>query len=451
MHVTGDDDGQPAECGHVGPGTPPPLCVHLREHGQDSLSSFRCYTGVGLDYLLLCRECADRFEGERPPTALLCSSCLERITSDLGEAIGVRDLPEVLVQHDGSEITPTTRPLADSMASPLIDIAPGAAQQWFGLCTDGTIVSLGPGWSGATVLAAVPIPADADPGQPPPRPLRRRLHVAPSGRFAAVVNDYGRSGVVVDLMSGRVTMALDGGDGHPWTVPFSLAFATHRDREVIVHRTAWNRLDVSDAESGRLLTAREPTSYGRGEARPAHYLDYFHGGLHLSPDGRRVLDDGWVWHPIGIPAVWDLQVWLDHNVWESEDGATRRCLAGRMYYWDHGMCWIDAHHVAVEGIGSDDDHMVAGVRIFDVTKPTESASIWWPEMKETAVFAGPSGEFFSDGQRLFTSAENGLSVWKLATGERTAQASEFRPRRFCAASGELAEIRDGDIVVWSSR
>jgi hypothetical protein len=415
------------------------------------LGSLRCYTGTGLEYLLLCGACAERFEGERPATALVCADCLERITSDLGEAVGVRGHPEVLLRRDCPEIAPTTLPCDDSLASNLIDVAAGASGQWFGLCADGTIVGMGQGWSSATVLTAPSLRAEPDREQPPTRPIRRRLHVSPSGRFAAVVEDYGRYGVVVDLRTGRITTQLDGGDGHPWTVPFSLAFALHRGREVVVHRTAWNRLDVSDPESAQLLTAREPTSYGRGEARPAHDLDYFHGSLHLSPDGRRLLDDGWVWHPVGIPVVWDLQTWLDENIWESEDGPTRRYLADRYYYWDHGMCWIDDRHVALEGIGSDDDHMVAGVRIFDVTQPADSASITWPMVKEVAAFAGPSGDLFSDGQQLFTAAEDGLSVWDLATGERTAYGPGFRPRRFCPASGEFVEIRDGEVSVWSSR
>jgi hypothetical protein len=109
------------------------------------LGSLRCYTGTGLEYLLLCGACAERFEGERPATALVCADCLERITSDLGEAVGVRGHPEVLLGRDGPGIAPTTLPFADSLASNLIDVAAGASGQWFGLCADGTIVAVGQG------------------------------------------------------------------------------------------------------------------------------------------------------------------------------------------------------------------------------------------------------------------------------------------------------------------
>jgi hypothetical protein len=62
----------------------------------------------------------------------------------------------------------------------------------------------------------------------------------------------------------------DGGNYYAETVPFSFAFAVVRGREVAIHRTAWNRLDVSDPSTGKLLTARNPTNYQRGEERPVH-------------------------------------------------------------------------------------------------------------------------------------------------------------------------------------
>ena len=194
-------------------------------------------------------------------------------------------------------------------------------------------------------LAAASVPGE--PGHQAWRgqDLRRRLHVSASGLFAAVVNDYGRFGEVIDLRAGRVTMALDNGGGDAETVPFSLAFARHHGRNVVIHRTAWNRLDVSDAATGRLLTAREPASCRSGEPRPDHYLDYFHGALHLSPDGARIFDDGWFWQPAGYPAAWELAAWLDGNAWESEDGPTRIEFCW-LEYWDRAFTWIGSHRVA---------------------------------------------------------------------------------------------------------
>jgi hypothetical protein len=195
----------------------------------------------------------------------------------------------------------------------------------------------------------------------------------------------------MDLRSGKATLPLDGGDYHPETVPFSFAFAESQGQIVAIHRTAWNRLDISDASSGRLLTERGPTSYKHGEARPQHYLDYFHGRLYLSPGGTRILDDGWVWHPVGIPIVWSLERWLSENRWESEDGPTRKEVCAREYYWDHGIAWLDENRVAIGGIGDDDAEMIAGARIFDITSTGRAGRRWrsdWQWAREITAFAG---------------------------------------------------------------
>jgi len=64
------------------------------------------------------------------------------------------------------------------------------------------------------------------------------------------VNDYGQYGQVIDLRSGKITLNLDGGDYCPETVPFSFGFASWQGNVVVIHRAAWNRLDISDASTG---------------------------------------------------------------------------------------------------------------------------------------------------------------------------------------------------------
>jgi hypothetical protein len=242
---------------------------------------------------------------------------------------------------------------------------------------------------------------------------------------------------VIELDSGRVTLELDGGDYHPETVPFSVAFGQLGERPVVVHRTDWNRLDASDAATGEPLTAREFSPYEPGKAAPEHYLDYFHGALHLSPSGRWLADDGWVWHPVGIPCVWELRPWLTENVWESEDGPSRRNLCLRSYHWDSPMCWVGENLLAVSGIGGDDQALLPGVRIFDVMTGIE-----------VQAFAGPAGALFADGRRLYAAAPSGLEVWDPITGERTGLLPGFVPSRHHRGTGELASFTDGILRRW---
>jgi hypothetical protein len=136
---------------------------------------------------------------------------------------------------------------------PVVDIAAvsrARASAWLILAEDGAIARLDAdagAWS-RVASTTVPVPPDREPrmGHVP----RRRLHASPDGRFAAVVNDYGRHGQIIDLRSGTVTATLDGGDYHPETLARQGAI---RDRSL---RCLYDRI-VSPRRSSRIPRRRE--------------------------------------------------------------------------------------------------------------------------------------------------------------------------------------------------
>ncbi|WP_129517869.1 hypothetical protein [Burkholderia stabilis] len=264
-----------------------------------------------------------------------------------------------------------------------------------------------------------------------------RLHGSSDGKYAAIVIDYGRQGIVVDVATGAPTMQLDGGDYYPHTVPFSACFLRRRDRTIFVHRTGWNRLDAADPATGLSLTAREIAPYA-GDNRPAHYLDYFHGRLVPSPDGSRLFDDGWVWHPLSVPRAWSVDDWLDANPFESEDGASVVGLTQRDD-WDTPACWIDNRHIAYWGLaGWDEDEFTEtgqgpGVRVLDTTRAMQSRD------RRIAMPTEPDriGDLFSDGASLYVATSTGTTVWNVASGAPLGQLPGFVARRHDPVRGSL--------------
>jgi hypothetical protein len=253
-------------------------------------------------------------------------------------------------------------------AGTIVDIAPieGTGRStWLTLAEDGRLARFDCDSLEWAEVAACTLVAEMDkPYYPRPR---RRLHAAPGGDFAAVVNDRGQFGQIIDLRSGRETLTFNGGDYHSDQTPFAFTFAKVGGRLVAIHRTDWNRLDVSDPRSGELLTQRFPTTYTYGkEERPEHYLDYFHGELTLSPSGTQILDNGWVWGSEGVPIVWNLERWISANAWESEDGPTRQSFCGRES-WE--ATWIDETRIAIGELDEDDTGMKHGTGIFAVALP----------------------------------------------------------------------------------
>ncbi|MGH3242542.1 MAG: hypothetical protein ACRDNL_19350 [Spirillospora sp.] len=415
-------------CGHVAHVGTSRLCRHLLDPEAQDDAAVWLLTGTGLDHDVCCPAC-DTAEAA-PELVAACEGCVGRV-EDEGEIVAWRGRPGIAERPEPVGGAVLRTPLPEPFHG-LLDMA-GAGAGWLVLTADMRVARFDADGGAFEPLASAEVPDEPDHEPWAGHELRRRLHGSADGRFAAVVNDYGRYGAVIDLRTGRQTLALDGGDYRPSTVPFSVAFTEHRGRTVVVHRTAWNRLDVSDAATGELLTER---TIGR---ESGHDLDYFHGRLHVSPDGEWIADDGWVWHPAGLPAVWSLHRWLDGAPWESEDGLSRRYVCQRWYHWDSPMCWVADGLLAVSGLGTDDEALLDGVSVFDAATGTRAQ-----------IFAGPRGELFADARRLYAATDDGLEIWDPLTGELTGRVGGFVPSWHHPRAAELAALsEDGtELLRW---
>ncbi|GIF42441.1 hypothetical protein [Actinoplanes xinjiangensis] len=413
-------------CGHVAHPGRRRVCPHMLDPAaNEDVAYVRLLSGNGLDGDLCCTRC-DR-DGD-PELAVVCEGCVALYDDgESGYFEGWRGEPGVSERPEPVDTTVTVTPLP----GPVLDLAPlpspHGEPSWLVLGEGGRWLLRFQAAGGAyRRVCRVRLPAE----ETTPR-TRLRLHASPDGRFAAVVRDFGRFGRVYDLASGKATIEIDGGDYHCEQVPLSLVFFRYGGSTLVAHRTAWNRLDISDPATGRLLTARDEAD---GERRLA---GLFRGELRVSPDGRWIADDSWAWAPAGIPYVWDLRRWAGAGVWESDDGPSRQRLCQRFYFWNEPMCWIGDSLLAVAGLGDDDEAMLPGVRIFDAASGVELHD-----------FAGPGGALFSAGRRLYAAGADGLTIWDPFTGERTGSVPGFVPTHHHRDAGLLAAVRDGALLTW---
>ena len=411
-------------CGHGGP-VAGRVCPHLL--ADPSGDHVRRFTGAGTAFDLVCSACSTADGGHEPQP--VCDECHRKVIEESSWE-GVAGTPEVRERAAGYTFAhETVGPVR--LDQPVLDIQPFPRldrQWWAAVDGGGRVLRLDLDEGTAEVLATLPEGAVALSSRE-----RVGLHLSPDGRFAAVVVDHGEVGTVLDLNTGRVTLELTRGDYHSEQTPFPVAFFEIDGRTLVIHGTAWNRLDVSDAATGELLTARElPGSGTNGQPRPEHDLDYFHGGLAVSPNGQWVADNGWVWHPFGVPSSWSARRWVQENVWESEDGPTRRDLAGRVWHWHSPLCWVGDHRLAVWGCGRDADWLIPAVRVFDVT-----------DGRETHWFPGPKGELAFDGDLFSFDAEAGTAVWDVDTGDRLHHEARFCPTRYHPGAKTFLTPLDG--------
>lgn len=277
-------------------------------------------------------------------------------------------------------------------------------------------------------------------------PQALRLHASSDGRHAAIVVDQGQKGIVVDTLSGAVTMQLDGGDYYQDTVPFSACFLLFEGKNVFVHRTDWNRLDVANPATGASLSDRHIATYTDTE-RPEHYLDYFHGKLLPSPDGSRLFDDGWVWHPVSIPRTWSAFNWLSSNPWESEDGSSV-VGHGMRDHWTTPACWIDNQHLALWNLAGYDDgeeEHGKGLRILDAAMAKQG----YEAPLSMEIDEHPVLDLFSDGKHLFVTAEVGTTIWNLDSRSQLTAMPGFTARLHDTQRGSLVAFEHGAIAEFS--
>jgi hypothetical protein len=418
-------------CGHVALEGDRRLCRHLLGERPDEPDTFWVLRGVGMEYDLCCGQCARA--GQDRELVIACEGCVDR-AGDHWPPGGVIGEPEIRRRPEpvSLELSRTLLP-----AEP-VDIAPldECPAEWLVL-TAGQLLRWHSGSGEVMQRWEVRLPA-TDPQDRRGKPPRYRLHASQGGEFAVIAVDYGQHGIVIDLATGRVSKELDRGYYHVEQTPFPVAFLHIDGQLLLVHATEWNRVDLSDPATGVTVTPREFEAADR--ECPAHYLDYFYGSLHPSPDGSFIASDGWVWHPVGVPRVWDARQWRHDDVYEPEDGQSAHDLRGVEYYWDKPMAWVDGRTLAISGIGTDDQAMIPGVELYDA----KAAAM-------LGRFAGPAGQMFCDHGRLYSAGPEALQIWDVRTGDNTGTVPGFTPSRYHAGSHELAAIDGHTLTTWYTR
>lgn len=391
------------------------VCEHLVGQNPENIDYFRWFTGDGHQYILVCEVCADKFKSGKVSVQFrqICWHCYEALERE-GSWEGIVGQPEIPVRSSSLALTLQRVPF--SLSTPLLDLQPinsRSESEWIALINEGDLVHVNLISQSMKRLAHL-TSSQIDMTKPV------SLYLAPDAKMAAIVNTYGQYGVVIDLSTGEATMSLGRDTYHIEHSSFSIAFFEYDGRLLLVHSTAWNRLDISDPYTGELISQRPDPPYERGEPNSEHYLDYFHAGLFVSPDYQRIVDNGWVWQPAGIITSWNLRQWVQENVWESEKGPSYQELCQREYYWDGPLCWINEHALAIWGYGKDDYWLLPAARLFDVRTG-----------KELSWFAGPEkGLFTFDGYLFASSKEHGFSAWDVETGERVGAFPDFCPTHY---------------------
>ncbi len=166
--------------------------------------------------------------------------------------------------------------------------------------------------------------------------------------YICVSERFGLNAFVVDIRDYSIHH-FQREDYHADVSSYSIGFIERNGEALFIHQTQWNRLDITSLQTGELLTNREVwcrrTAEGyedeNGEWIPPtyedkNYLDYFHSILHISPDYKNFLSNGWVWSPNDRIRCFHVE-----NFFEAYDPGSVGLGYASGYNWDRPCTFID--------------------------------------------------------------------------------------------------------------
>lgn len=206
---------------------------------------------------------------------------------------------------------------------------------------DGRLLRVGAGSAEAEVVAEVPNIRQVGDDGPAGEELEIQLYA--HGPWVCVTERFGVNAALVNTDTGAVR-ALSRADYHADVSSYSIGFLERDGRTLLVAQTQWNRLDVFDAESGANLTGRDVfcrdsgrrDEQGRKLYDERNYIDYFHSLLHVSPDSRHFLSNGWFWSPVDVVRVVSTEAFLT-----GYEPTSLPVSTAFGYNWDRPCAFVD--------------------------------------------------------------------------------------------------------------
>jgi len=264
--------------------------------------------------------------------------------------------------------------------------------------------------------------------------------ISSNRNIIAVFNTFGRFGLVIDLQVKNILMKFSRDDYYYDLTIFPINFFMHDNRVLLMHGTKWNRLDVTDPLTGEFLTSRVDPKLSQ-----EHYLEFFHGQLLVSPDGEWVVDNGWVWHPLGSVTSWNIKQWLTKNKWESEDGESKKELWWGKEDWNDPICWISNIKIGI--IGRFDIDLFDEEEIVNLPKGLVFRIIDVRDGSMIQEFNICLGKIFFDTYLYCSTKDSGLKVYDILNGKMIFEEKTIKPRIYHSRSKEFVEVKKNQITI----
>jgi hypothetical protein len=261
------------------------------------------------------------------------------------------------------------------------------------------------------------------------------LYISPDDNYAALVENRGVNGMIIDLKNKTKIMDIRRGSYYYDVSNFSIAFVKDTDRTLLIFATDWNRLELYDLTNKKLVSERPIIQYGH-----QHYMDFFHGKLHISPNQQYALNAGWCWNPCGVVEVFDINEWIK-NPYETEDGKSIKYFGCDTEFMHNPVCWINNDEfIMLSNDGDDDDDLDMHVNICNRETQIETDIC---RIKNTA-----DGKYFVHFDKyVYIYGTKGVLVLDL-TGKEIYYNAHIFPLKYHNGAKKFITLQDDKLALW---
>ena len=220
-------------------------------------------------------------------------------------------------------------------------------------------------------------------------PLDRFIKIYYHFPYVCVTERYGLHAVAVHIVDKHV-LYLTREDYHCDVSSYSVGFIERDGRVLLIHQTQWNRLDITDLETGESLTEREIICRETGETETnkwgafpkmekKNYIDYFHSLLHVSPDGKHFLSNGWVWQPFD-----NIRCFETDRFFKEYETCGKHIEYYRGYAWDRPCAFV-GNDMVVIAADKDDITCEADVAESELKEPPAYHQLLFYKLSEVTA------------------------------------------------------------------
>ena len=124
--------------------------------------------------------------------------------------------------------------------------------------------------------------------------------ISSSGNYVFIFEKYGTKGLL--LKNGEILREINRSYYHANDYEYPVSFLEYHNKTYLVHcPVSYCQLDFEDVETGKIVTQIS-------ERNPS---DIFHSRLEISPNNKYLLCKGWIWHPIDIIQIYNINECFD--------------------------------------------------------------------------------------------------------------------------------------------